>query len=81
MRVLLVDDDDEIAGPLTIGSGRQGFEVSRATNGAQALAAEETDLILLDLGLPDLDGLEVCRRLRERSTVPIIVISARSEEI
>lgn len=81
MRVLLVDDDEEIAGPLTAGLCRQGFEVSRAANGAQALAAEEADLVLLDLGLPDLDGLEVCRRLRERSKVPIIVISARSEEL
>ncbi|MGH3937434.1 MAG: response regulator transcription factor [Pseudonocardiaceae bacterium] len=81
MRILLVDDDDEIAGPLTTGLCRQGFEVSRATNGTQALAAKEADLVLLDLGLPDLDGLEVCRRLREHSTVPIIVISARSEEL
>lgn len=81
MRVLLVDDDDEIAGPLTVGLRRQGFEVSRAADGAQALAAGEADLVLLDLGLPDLDGLEVCRRLRDRSTVPIIVLSARSEEL
>src|SRR6202035_2575092 len=54
---------------------------TRVTTGAQALAAGETDVVLLDLGLPDLDGIEVCRQLRSRSDVPILVISARGEEV
>jgi DNA-binding response OmpR family regulator len=81
MRLLLVEDDDAIAEPLTAGLGRHGFQVSRARTGAEALAASPHDLVLLDLGLPDMDGIDVCRRLRATSTVPIIVITARSEEV
>jgi DNA-binding response OmpR family regulator len=81
MRVLLVEDDDSIAEPLTAGLGRHGFQVSRARTGAQALAAPPHDVVLLDLGLPDMDGIDVCRRLRAVSLVPIIVITARSEEV
>jgi DNA-binding response OmpR family regulator len=81
MRVLLVEDDDAIAEPLAEGLGREGLEVSRVSTGAAALAADPVDLVLLDLGLPDLDGLEVCRQLRVRSNVPVIVITARGEEL
>jgi DNA-binding response OmpR family regulator len=80
MRVLLVEDDDRIAVPLVDGLRRHGFTPSRVTTGAQALAAPEPDVVLLDLGLPDLDGIEVCRQLRARSRVPILVITARGEE-
>jgi two-component system response regulator RegX3 len=80
MRVLLVEDDDRIAVPLVDGLRRHGFDPTRVTTGAQALAAPETDVVLLDLGLPDLDGIEVCRQLRARSRVPILVITARGEE-
>jgi two-component system, OmpR family, response regulator RegX3 len=81
MRVLLVEDDDAIAEPLTSGLGRHGFQVSRARTGAEALAAAPHDVVLLDLGLPDMDGIDICRRLRASSTVPIIVVTARSEEV
>ena len=81
MRLLLVEDDDAIAGPLVKGLGREGFEVTRVATGTDALAAEPADLVLLDLGLPDIDGYEVCRRLRSESEVPIIVITARGDEV
>ena len=81
MRLLLVEDDDAIAGPLLKGLGREGFEVRRVATGAEALAAEPADLVLLDLGLPDIDGYEVCRHLRAESEVPIIVITARGDEV
>ena len=81
MRVLLVEDDDAIAEPLTAGLGRYGFQVSRVRTGAEALAAPAHEVVLLDLGLPDLDGIDVCRRLRAGSAVPIIVVTARSEEV
>jgi two-component system response regulator RegX3 len=80
MRVLVVEDDDSIAGPLVEGLQRHGFTPTRVTTGGEALAAGETDVVLLDLGLPDLDGIEVCRELRARSSVPILVITARGEE-
>jgi two-component system, OmpR family, response regulator RegX3 len=80
MRILLVEDEDAIAEPLADGLRREGFEVDRAATGADALAAAASDLVLLDLRLPDVDGLDVCRRLRERSDVPIIVVTARGEE-
>jgi DNA-binding response OmpR family regulator len=81
MRVLLVEDDDAIAAPLAEGLRREGLEVERVATGADALVAAGPDLVLLDLGLPDVDGLEVCRTLRARSAVPIIVITARGEEL
>ncbi len=76
-----MEDDLSIADPLRKGLQREGFDVDLAVSGAGALAARECDLVLLDLGLPDLDGRVVCRHLRERSSVPIIVVTARSEEI
>jgi len=81
MRVLLVEDDDSIAEPLTVGLEREGLEVARARTGGQALAADGADLVLLDLGLPDIDGYEVCRTIRARSSIPIIVITARGDEV
>ena len=81
MRILLVEDDDGIAEPLEEGLRREGFQVERASTGAAALAAPATDLILLDLGLPDVDGYEVCRQLRARSAVPIVVVTARGAEV
>ncbi|WP_461124346.1 response regulator transcription factor [Saccharothrix stipae] len=80
MRVLLVEDDEPIAESLTRGLGRYGFDVEWVRTGAEALAAGPTDMVLVDLGLPDMDGLDVCRELRARGDVPIIVISARADE-
>jgi DNA-binding response OmpR family regulator len=86
MLVLLIEDDDRIADPLTEGLGHHGFTVARARTGVEALAlagrvADRPEMILLDLGLPDMDGLDVCRALRTGSDVPIIMITARGEEI
>lgn len=81
MRVLLVEDDDAIAEPLAQGLAREGFAVERVATGAAALQAPPADLVLLDLGLPDVDGYEICRRMRASSDVPLIVITARGEEI
>jgi two-component system response regulator RegX3 len=80
MRILLVEDEDAIAEPLADGLRREGYAVERAATGGEALEAPAADLVLLDLRLPDVDGLDVCRRLRERSDVPIIVVTARGEE-
>jgi DNA-binding response OmpR family regulator len=81
MRVLLVEDDDAIAAPLAEGLQREGLDVDRVATGQAALDHASVDLVLLDLGLPDLDGLEVCRQLRARSSVPVIVLTARGEEV
>jgi len=78
----VVEDDPSIGEPLAEALAREGFSVRWVVSGTEALAAPETfDLVLLDLGLPDLDGAEVCRRLRERSTVPIIVLTARDDDV
>src|SRR5438477_5265628 len=84
MRVLIVEDDDAIASPLAKGLEREGLDVDRVETGEAALgrAAEVGfDVVLLDLGLPDRDGFDVCRALRATSDVPIIVVTARSEEV
>lgn len=81
VRVLLVEDDQPIADSLRRGLVRYGYEVVWVRTGAEALAADPAGLVLLDLGLPDMDGLDVCRELRARGDVPIIVISARAEEV
>ena len=81
MRILVVEDDDAIAKPLVEGLRREAFDVSRVATGAAALAAALPDLVLLDLRLPDIDGTEVCRLLRARSDVPIIVVTAKGEEV
>jgi len=81
VRLLLVEDDATISEPLADGLRREGFEVVLAATGAEALAASPVDLVLLDLGLPDLEGRVVCQELRAVSAVPIIVVTARSDEI
>lgn len=80
MRVLLVEDDDRVAAALADLLRRHGALVTRAATGAEALAAGEVDLVLLDLGLPDMDGTAVCRALRRASDVAIIAVTARAEE-
>jgi two-component system response regulator RegX3 len=81
VRLLVVEDEDAIAEPLVEGLRREGYEVSRVATGAEALDAPEPDLVLLDLRLPDIDGFTVCRELRTRSSVPIIVVTAKGEEV
>ncbi len=81
MRILIVEDDDAIAKPLADGLRREGIEVTRVATGEDALEASIPDLVLLDLRLPGMDGTEVCRRLRARSDVPIIVVTAKGEEV
>ena len=82
VRILVVEDDKSIAEPLVAGLERNGFQAVHVSTGRSALTTiSGIDLVLLDLGLPDLDGAEVCRRLRDLSSVPIIVVSARSEEV
>ncbi len=81
MRVLLVEDDDRLASALTTALDRHGHQVTRAGRAVDALRlAGGADFVLLDLGLPDMDGLDVLRRLRRVSAVPLIVVTARTEE-
>jgi len=81
VRVLVVEDDIRLGNALSKALQRQGYEVLRAVTAAEALEAPPVDLILLDMGLPDGDGLDICRRLRqEGSDVPIIAVTARGEE-
>ena len=82
-RVLVVDDDPALLRALRIGLEARGFEVTMALTGAEGLsrAAQTTpQLVVLDLGLPDIDGVEVCRRLRQWTDVPVIVLSALDNE-
>jgi two-component system, OmpR family, response regulator RegX3 len=80
-----VEDEDAIMEPLVEGLEREGFAVTAAKTGRAALDAiagtEGIDLVLLDLGLPDVDGADVCRSLRDRSDIPIIVLTARGAEL
>ena len=81
--ILLVDDEESIQRLLAYPLERDGFRVIPAHDGEEALerfAAEPVDLVVLDLMLPKLDGLEVCKRLRSQSTVPIIMLTARDDE-
>ncbi|GAA4988728.1 DNA-binding response OmpR family regulator [Nonomuraea thailandensis] len=81
MRVLLVEDDDRLAAALTKALARHGHQVIRAGLAVDALRlAGGVDFVLLDLGLPDMDGLDALRRLRRVSAVPLIVVTARTEE-
>lgn len=80
MNILVVEDEDAIAAPLVEGLQREGYQVSRVATGADALAAPLPDLFLLDLRLPDMDGYDICRQIRTRSDVPIIMVTARGEE-
>ncbi|HXY80642.1 MAG TPA: response regulator transcription factor [Gaiellaceae bacterium] len=82
--ILLVDDEDAVQKLLTYPLEHEGFRVLQARDGEEALqhfASEHVDLVVLDLMLPKLDGLEVCRRLRAHSTVPIIMLTARDDEL
>jgi DNA-binding response OmpR family regulator len=84
MQVLLVEDEPSIAEPLVVALRREGHEVLHAPDGATALELEHAgtfDVMLLDLRLPDMDGLDVCRAVRARSDVPIIIVSARGEDV
>ncbi len=81
VKLLVVEDDASIAQPLSVALRREGFDVALAATGRDAIDAPAVDLVLLDLGLPDLDGHVVCREIRSRSSVPIIVVSARGDEI
>ncbi|MFL5678521.1 MAG: response regulator [Chloroflexota bacterium] len=83
-RILLVEDDPSIREVTAIGLRNAGFRVTTAADGAEALArfaAEPSDLVLLDVMLPRLDGLEVCREIRRTSTVPIVMLTARADTI
>jgi len=83
-RILLVDDEQSIQTLLSYPLRKDGYEVVQAAGGREALdrfAEQPFDLVVLDVMLPQLDGLEVCRRLRARSPVPIIMLTAKSEEI
>jgi DNA-binding response OmpR family regulator len=82
--ILLVDDEDAVQKLLAYPLERDGFRVVQARDGEEALARfaqEPVDLVVLDLMLPKLDGLEVCKRLRASSTVPIIMLTARDDEL
>lgn len=81
VRLLVVEDDSAIAEPLVEGLRREGFEVRHVDSGERALEEPPADMVLLDLRLPGIDGYEVARRLRARSRVPIIMITARGEEV
>lgn len=85
-RMLLVEDDSAIAEPLSRALDREGYTVVRASRGVEALAAAAgsgpIDFVILDLGLPDIDGLEVARRLRKGGMLaPILILTARADEV
>jgi DNA-binding response OmpR family regulator len=82
--VLVVEDEASIASFVALYLKNAGFTVRTATNGGEALAqvnAQLPDLIVLDLMLPDIDGIEVCKRVRQRSDVPILMLTARDEDV
>ncbi|MBT2404288.1 MULTISPECIES: response regulator transcription factor [unclassified Streptomyces] len=89
MRLLLVEDDDHVAAALSAILARHGFQVTHARNGEEALQAllpagappyvSPYGVILLDLGLPDQDGYEVCGKIRKRTTTPVIMVTARAD--
>src|SRR6476646_3879670 len=81
-RVLLVEDDSRVRRVLRLALEDEGYHVSEASTGEQGLAdlpREEPDVVLLDLMLPDTDGFSVCRQIRHRSTVPVIIVTARTD--
>ena len=84
MNILLVEDDPSVAASVIDSLENEGFKVQHVSTGAQAIASAKdhsAELILLDLGLPDIDGQQVCRTIRTESSTPIIILSARSEEV
>jgi DNA-binding response OmpR family regulator len=80
VRVLVVEDDDGIGTALVRGLEREGYDTERVTTAADAERADPADVVILDLGLPDRDGLDLCRSLRRRSDAAIVVVTARGEE-
>ena len=83
-RILIVEDEVSFSDPLSYLLSKEGYEVSVAENGHDALTAFDTtgaDLVLLDLMLPGLSGVDVCRALRQRSNVPVIMLTAKDSEI
>ena len=83
-RVLIVEDEESLADPLAFLLRKEGFEVTVAVDGPSALAEFEragADIVLLDLMLPGMSGTDVCKQLRARSTVPVIMVTARDSEI
>jgi DNA-binding response OmpR family regulator len=80
VNVLVIEDDEAITTQLVRGLRLAGYETSSVATGGDALSWPAADVVLLDLGLPDIDGVEVCRQLRARSDTAIIVITARGEE-
>ena len=83
-KILVVDDEKEIADLLEIYLISDGFEVLKAYNGEEGLRIleqEKVDLMLLDVMMPGIDGLEMCRRVREDKNIPIIIVSAKSQEL
>lgn len=83
-RILLVDDEDKILSMIENYMNQEGYETSRAENGREALEVfrrQSFDLIVLDLMLPEISGLEVCKEIRRTSDVPIIILTAKSDEI
>jgi two-component system OmpR family response regulator len=84
MKILLVDDDPRLRDLVSLALERSGYQVVTASDGQVALthaAREAPDLIILDIGLPELDGFDVCRHIRARSDVPILFLTARDDEI
>ena len=84
IKVLVVEDEDSYADALSIGLAKEGFEVSVARDGAEAIDifdSVDPDLVLLDVMLPKVSGVDVCRELRSRSSVPIIMVTAKDDEI
>lgn len=82
-RILVVDDEPAIGRAVETNLSRHGFKIRSAQTGQEAMESIEEfrpDLVLLDLGLPDIDGLEIIRRVRERSSTPLIVLSVRGQE-
>ena len=83
-RILVVDDDPRLREVVRYALSREGFEIEEAGDGHAAIAACEAklpDLVVLDVVMPELDGIEVCRRIRQRSKVPILFLSSRGEEV
>ncbi|MBW4030039.1 MAG: response regulator transcription factor [Acidobacteria bacterium] len=83
-RILVVEDEESFIDALTVGLSREGFQVSVARDGQEAIEAfhsQPFDVVLLDLMLPRVSGLDVCRTIRLSSTVPIIIVSAKGEEV
>lgn len=81
MRILIVEDDERVAAALEAFLARSGYATVRAADGVSALEmlGADTEVVLLDLGLPDVDGIDLCRRIRGRSEVPIVIVTARNQ--